>query len=211
MGDSFTFGNGVVETTDTYPYILERLLNEGQNEKRVKVFNFGVSAYNVKTMAATLEYRMLALEPDLVIMAIISDNFNLSRTGDVDKWGYTISYRLSGYVDKDSIFKLMLRKVHLAYLLRDTRSRFLGYSRQFFADEKYRIVLLPNLNQEFGIMIDQFQTDQITFFDLSYIRDEFTLEDFKASRFDAHPSAMVHNRLAEVLAHKILEAHLLLD
>ena len=39
-------------------------------------------------MAATLENRILPLEPDLVIMAIAPQDFALPRTGAVDPAGY---------------------------------------------------------------------------------------------------------------------------
>src|SRR2546423_9966852 len=41
VGDSVTFGEGVVNTGDTLAQILEDKLNEGQTAYRVKVFNFG--------------------------------------------------------------------------------------------------------------------------------------------------------------------------
>ncbi|MBA3966707.1 MAG: hypothetical protein H0X47_13235 [Nitrospirales bacterium] len=47
---------------------------------------------------------------------------------------------------------------------------------------------------------EQFHRDQIRFIDLSDLRDEFSREQFRASRFDPHPSAVVHHRMGEVLA-----------
>jgi hypothetical protein len=59
VGDSGTFGQGVSKTEDIYPQVLDDTLNRRQSALKVQVFNYGVSAYRVKEMAATLEYRML--------------------------------------------------------------------------------------------------------------------------------------------------------
>ena len=39
-------------------------------------------------MAATLRYRVPAVHPDLVVMGIIINDFDTSRTPGVDAWGY---------------------------------------------------------------------------------------------------------------------------
>lgn len=72
MGDSVTFGEGVREASDTFAKILEDSLNRRRTGARVRVFNFAASAYSVRVMEATLRRRMLAVEPNLVLPAIIS-------------------------------------------------------------------------------------------------------------------------------------------
>ena len=85
VGDSCTFGEGVTRTEDTFAQVLEDTLNQRQQAVAVKVLNFGASAYSVKQMAATLQYRMVDTQPDLVMMAIIPSDFNLARTPTV-RW-----------------------------------------------------------------------------------------------------------------------------
>jgi lysophospholipase L1-like esterase len=225
VGDSITFGEGVRKTEDTYCAVLGELLNrrakpEGQN---VRVFNFGVSAYSVREMAATLDVRVPAVQPDLVLMAIIPSDMDMTRTGEVDRWGYTSSRKLSGFLDRDSYFKRMLRSVHMVYLLRDVRYRLLGgagpqttttklpetyrYIKRFAEIARsrgwdYAIVLLP-VNESFEQLRAQLAADGIPFIDASFLLGEFTTGQYRASRYDGHPSERVHHRIAEVLAEKI--------
>jgi hypothetical protein len=233
VGDSVTFGEGVEKTEDTFPQVLEATLNRRQSAVRVKVFNFAASAYSVKVMAATLPLRMAEVEPNLVIMAIVPTDFNLSRTPSVDSWGYLTDNKLSGFLPGDSQLRLILRKVHLLYLVRDFIYPVLdkstkaedtlaqgglpesyAYVTQFAesAEQRklaYRIVLLPSLVSRFGNLPSQLQQDGVAFVNLSALRDEFTEDRFRSSKFDTHPSTMVHKRVGASLAAYILDAHLL--
>jgi len=233
VGDSITFGEGVEATGDTYCARLETLLNAAQDSVQVRVFNFGVSAYSIREMAATLEHRMLALEPDLVVMAIIPHDFDLTRTPAIDKYGYNYNHRRSGFVAKDSFLKRAARKLHLAYLLRDLRAkssqvphasvedslltvlpagfRHVQRFAQFAMDHHlaYQIVLLPTVvPKSYGTVHRQLVVERLNFKDLSSLRDEFSAESYLASRFDRHPSAAVHARIAEELAQHIVSCHL---
>ena len=228
VGDSVTFGEGVEKTEDTFAEVLEDTLNRKQSAVKVKVFNFGASAYSVKVMAATLRHRMLEVEPNLVLMAIIPADFNLSRTPSVDAWGYLTDNKLSGFLSKDSRLRLLLRKIHLLYFLRDIISSRLdngetaeaiiaagqvpdsyAHIREFkeLAEQHklaYSVVLLPSLKSQFGNVSSQLTKDGITFVDLTNLRDRFSAEQFQASRFDAHPSAIAHRSIGESLAEYIL-------
>ncbi len=232
VGDSVTFGEGVIKTEDTFPQVLEDTLNRKQSTLRVKVFNFGASAYSVQVMAAMLRYRMLDVEPDLVLMSIIPPDFDLSRTPSVDASGYFTDNKMSGFLSKDSSLRPLLRKVHLLYLLRDiTYPRLYGtknpedilsagglpesytYIKQFAATADQhriacRIVLLPSRSRFMNVSA-QLKRDNISFIDVAPLRDEFTPERFQASSFDPHPSAQVHRRIGESLAEHILENRLM--
>ncbi|MDT7781462.1 MAG: hypothetical protein QOC99_3974 [Acidobacteriota bacterium] len=232
VGDSVTFGEGVAHTQDTFACVLERALNQRQSAVRVKVFNFGASAYSVRVMAATLRRRMLEVEPDLVLMAIIPSDFNLSRTPSVDAWGYLTDNKLSGFLPRDSSVRLTLRKIHTLYLLRDIIYPWLdagpraedvlaagGVPDSYSFISEFReeadgrglasaVVLLPSLQSRFGEVPARLQRDAVSFVDLSTLREEFTPEQFRAGRFDTHPSALVHRKIGEALAEYILERHL---
>src|SRR5450759_3024644 len=45
LGDSVTAGNGVPDYTQTYPKLLERILNQTLSNGTVEVFNMGVGGY----------------------------------------------------------------------------------------------------------------------------------------------------------------------
>lgn len=230
VGDSVAFGEGIKKTEDTFPQIIEDVLNKKLSNTRTPVFNYAVSAYSVKEMTATLKYRMLDIEPDLVIMAIIEGDFDLTRIPTIDERGYTCNYKMSGFVSKNSIPKRVLRGVHLTYVLRDIRYRWLNknknilnktkennlpesyrYIKQFkeISDKynlPYIIVLLPSVSKQFeSNILEQLEKDSITFTDLSFIRSEFTVSQFVTSKFDGHASSKVHKRIGEVLAENILK------
>ena len=225
-GDSVTFGTGVADVEDTFAEVLEKTLNSKQADLRVQVFNYGVGAYSVKEMVSTLRHRMPAIEPDLVIMAIIPEDFDLGRAPTVNSEGYLIDRKRSGLLSPDSYIRQLIRNVHSVYLLRDIAGRILGsrddvpltttdgystsyqYLLQFNKTAKEHqeaslIVLLPSMQSEFGQVSSQLYRDNVAFLDLSALRNEFTEQAFKASRFDGHPSAAVHHRIGEALAEYI--------
>ena len=74
-GIQVTFGEGVQRTGDTFAQVLEDSLIQREQSVTVKAFNYGTSAYSVKEMAATFQYRMLDIQPGLVVMAIIPSRF----------------------------------------------------------------------------------------------------------------------------------------
>jgi hypothetical protein len=228
VGDSVTFGEGVPRTEDTFAHVLQQTLNQTQKTVKAEVFNFGASAYSVKVMAATLKERMLAVEPDLVLIALIPSDFDLDRTPAVDARGYLSDNKLSGFLPRDSFVRVWLRKVHLLYLLRDLIYPRLDKSRKseemlaagelppsykFLKDFRataserglpYRIILLPSLKSRFHNLSSRLREDDLACIDLESLREKFSATEFRASRFDTHPSAAVHRAIGEALAEDIL-------
>ena len=228
VGDSFTFGEGIQRTEDTFAHVLETRLNHKQ-ASNVRVFNYGTSAYSVKEMTAVLKSRMLAIEPDLVLLAIIPTDFNLSRTPTIDDSGYLIDQNLSLI---PSMAQHILRGIHLMYVLRDIALRFshrfdiieilsrgelpesYRYIQQFkdIAEQHslaYAILLLPWV--PWGAFPNQLAHDGITYCDLSFLLDEFTQAQYMATRFDPHPSVAVHSRIGDELAEYVVKNHLRLE
>lgn len=234
FGDSFTFGQGVANN-ETFPQIVENDLTSLPSPYTVKVFNFGVSGYNVKTMTDTLRYRALSLKPDLAIMCIIYDDFDLKRTGVPDKYGYIMS-RLSTNI-VGSFTKSFMRNLHLGYLMRDmffetrasVKSReapdanaveVLPPSYQYvvalrdFAQAHglaYLIVTLPGKypgDERIAAIQKQFNKDKIKYYDLFFLAQSISLKDFGLSSSDAHPSPLVHRKIGEMLSEYIRENYL---
>jgi lysophospholipase L1-like esterase len=228
VGDSVTFGEGVVRTEETFAQILEQTLNRRQQAVKARVFNFGASAYSVQVMAATLRHRMLTVEPDLVMMAIIPSDFDLDRTPAVDSRGYLTDNKLSGFLSRDSVLRPWLRKVHLLYLGRDliyprldktkkaeeilaagqlpASYSYLNHFRAMANEHgvPYRLVLLPSLKSRFHNFSSHLRADDLAFVDLEPLREKFTEKEFRASPFDTHPSAAAHRAIGEALAENIL-------
>jgi hypothetical protein len=223
VGDSNTFGEGIPETEDTFAQVLEDTLNRQQQAVAVKVLNYGASAYSVKQMAAMLQYRMVEIQPDLVIMAIIPQDFNLSRTPIIDAAGYLVDQKIG--ILLDSPVREVLRRVHLLYVLREIALPWFSptlsvaalpsgveipdsyrYIRRFKETAEqhgltYLVLLLPRMQEKaWGPLPARLTRDAVTFLDLSTLGTEFTTEEFMASRFDPHASSAVHQRIGESLA-----------
>lgn len=231
VGDSVTFGTGVSKTEDTFAYVLETRLNHKQTQRTVRVFNYGTLAYSVKQMAATLRYRIPDVQPDLVLMAIIPQDFNVGRTPSVNSAGYLDFYTTAaGVLSPDSFFKRFLHHMHSAYLVRDViystfnlRRRDTGLSAGELPDSyeyvlrfkeiaqsshlPYSIVLLPEQRSHFGRVAEQMERDHIAFVNFWPLHHKFTAEEFQASQFDAHPSARVHRLIGEALAEYVFNRY----
>lgn len=226
-GDSVTFGEGVPNILETFARVLEDTLHQKQPGVTVRVFNFGVSGYSVKQMAATLNYRMLQIDPDLVVMAIIPSDFNLDRTPGIDGSGYFIDNKLARVDFRSPALRRIVRSVRLAYVVRDLfyrsdapREEILrtlsngglpnsySYVKQF-GEIAHRngvrsvVALLPSQSVPFDRIAGQLENDAIEFVDLSFIEKQFTSERFMASPFDSHPSPAVHREIGRRLADHI--------
>jgi len=222
-GDSLTFGEGIENNEDTYCSVLEQYLNRRTlDDPRYRVFNFGASAYSVREMAYTLKYRMLEVNPDVVIMSIFPADFTLERTGKLNMYGYTDSRNSQELTGMAGDLKVLIRKIRLVYLVRDIyygwRYRNQAhdepeqqipdsykYVLEFkdFAVENnldFLVVLLPSLQRDFSReIIRQFKADNVRFLDLQFVKKEFSPEEYKSFAWDAHPSEAVHKRLGEEL------------
>jgi hypothetical protein len=139
--------------------------------------------------------------------------------------GYLIDQRLSHFIPPGSMPRRILRSIHLTYVLRDISllwffkpaditqvlsrgeiPRSYDHLKQFKeaagkAGISYVIVLLPrNQMNPWGALKEQMTADRIAYVDLSFLSNEFTDEQYMASRFDPHPSSAVHRRIGQTLA-----------
>ncbi len=233
-GDSVTFGEGVSETADTYTAVMQSILNSRQQTANVSTFNYGVSAYSVQQMWATLRHRMPESQPDLVIMSVVPEDFTLSRTGTVDKWGYTAHSDGAGLLEQDSFLKRVLRKIHLTYFLRDMVYHYRHKDEKYqpgspvdIAPDSYQyilefqqtaqqlnlpylLLLLPPINHTYNSdFIYKLKQNNIHFLDLTSLINEFSPEKYRTSAFDGHPSPIVHRKIAEKTAEYLLHSGLI--
>ena len=92
LGDSFTMGVGV-ESSDSFPKVLEHVLRDEASGTQVEVINAGVPGYNTRQERAYLAAYGLALQPDLVLLNLfvgndIHDNLSEDHVKVVD--GYLV-------------------------------------------------------------------------------------------------------------------------
>lgn len=112
LGDSFTYGWGV-ETVYTYPKQLEKMLNNGNLNKRFKVFNLAVPGSNSSQHLKYLEeilnkYR----KPDLIILLTgANDSWNLADSNiyrfiNKDKEKSNLVIKLKIFLSNFRIYKM---------------------------------------------------------------------------------------------------------
>jgi lysophospholipase L1-like esterase len=75
LGDSFTEGIGAAQDS-TWPVFLERMLNEKYRGKKITTINAGASGSDPFYEFILLRDRLLSYNPDLVILAINSSDFD---------------------------------------------------------------------------------------------------------------------------------------
>ncbi len=75
LGDSVTFGWGV-KLEETYPKVLERLLNDGASQGSYEVLNGGVGNYTTTRIIALYEFELRKYKPSVVLFAFYLNNAN---------------------------------------------------------------------------------------------------------------------------------------
>ena len=220
VGDSVTFGEGVA-TGEVFSVLVEDRLH-GAGRTAVHVFNFGVSGYSVRQMAATVERRVGAVDPDLVLTVLIPADFDLSRTGTLDAAGTVRSSGSSAWV---AWLERPLRRLHLVWFLRDAsqgwqptwtsdpiRDVLDSYAyvvrlRESCAARRFAcglVLLSTKIDDGFGPIGARLAQEGLPILDLTRLEQEFTVEEFNAGAHDPHPSARVHRRIADEVAAWIL-------
>lgn len=98
LGDSHTFGHGLREG-EPWPAVLERELGRPIGSERIEVLNCGVVGYDTEQEVALLERRVLAFEPDLVLLQFYFNDTTMPplaalRCGDAPPRARSILERL---------------------------------------------------------------------------------------------------------------------
>ena len=99
LGDSHTFGAGV-NLTDSYPKILEQLLNEKNDSQKYEVLNFGIPGANLVEKIELLKEKGISFSPDLVILQWNGDD-RLNRT----EWEEFIDSYIERYITEHNLSK----------------------------------------------------------------------------------------------------------
>ena len=84
LGDSTTFGVGGLDNEDTYPFLLEKILNESKNLNNFEVINAGMPGSTVYEGYILLKQRnLMQLKPDIVIICYGWNDHMRAETGNV--------------------------------------------------------------------------------------------------------------------------------
>ena len=114
LGDSFTFGQGVPQT-ETFPAVLQKLLNEADNTDRFRVWNLGVSGYNTEQEAYQLEHFVLDRKPNWVVVGYnINDiepiGVDPSLVKKDEKSEQSVWGRVTRYVQQDLLITQFIKQ-----------------------------------------------------------------------------------------------------
>jgi hypothetical protein len=104
LGDSHTFGLGV-NLTDTYPKVLERLLNERNDGRKYEVLNFGNPGANLVEKIEFLKEKGILFHPDLIILQWDADD-RLNRT----EWEEFVNSYIERYLIEHNLQKEKLNR-----------------------------------------------------------------------------------------------------
>ena len=77
LGDSTTFGYGV-KIEESYPKVLEDLLNKNFKNKKIEVLNFGVSGFNLIDYYNVFKEYGAEFLPDCIIIGLMQNDFTLT-------------------------------------------------------------------------------------------------------------------------------------
>jgi len=100
IGDSFTFGYGV-RGEDSYPNVLEKMLNRENGAKKFEVLNLGLGGYSTQQEAIVLKYKGLMWDPELIIIGYVLNDPEIDPLqplpayfSETEWWQYVNIFRL---------------------------------------------------------------------------------------------------------------------
>jgi lysophospholipase L1-like esterase len=79
LGDSYTSGYGL-SSEDSYPNVLEKLLNRDSTDPPFEVLNLGVSGYTTRDEAAVLRHRAMVWDPEFVVVGYVLNDPDIDGT-----------------------------------------------------------------------------------------------------------------------------------
>ena len=114
LGDSFTFGQGVPQS-ETFPAVLQKLLNSSKNSDRFRVWNLGVCGYNIEQESYLLADFVLPRKPNWVVVGYnivdcrpIQVDPDLVRKEEKDH--RSLISRLIKYVENDLVITQLVKQ-----------------------------------------------------------------------------------------------------
>lgn len=117
VGDSFTEGYWALQSSETYPALLEKVFAERLGPGKVRVVNRGQSGQNTYQVLNRLDDDLDAVKPDAVVVLAGGANewdlFSYHRYCEGDSWASAL---------KDSLYRLRVFKL-VKLLARDVASR----------------------------------------------------------------------------------------
>ena len=126
VGDSITFGSRLKEE-DIYPSLLEGYLNKGELNRHFEVINTGVGGYNIWQYLEIYKEKVRILSPDLVIVGICQNDFEVVGPYHVDFFGMVRgdfdAETRKGLLDNLAIYRTVSNRIKMYSLTRDEKGQ----------------------------------------------------------------------------------------
>jgi lysophospholipase L1-like esterase len=226
LGDSLTYGYGI-EEKDTYPRVLETLLND---TFRVEVLNLGVSGAQSEDIYNTLREKLPELKPNLVIYGMCVNDFLPSKVGQYDNnRAYQVPLPLKNHFMQKTLTAKLFEQGYDALLMRlglrvdflgDILRDFDGYQERFGRDvaAMNAFVKERGLPSVVAMVLDQFPNTKgkgyqvglaaerqmrsagMRVIPAEYIRRNDGRSDWYVSRWERHPNEKANRVFAEEFA-----------
>jgi hypothetical protein len=130
IGDSFTFGDGVL-LNETFVKLLEKRLNQNPDLK-YEVINFGVYGYGIKEIKEFYEYKVKKYNPDLVLYAYFPND---PESGYSEKC-YLNDEEKSWFVNREKSMLFYFLKLHSTNLFNSIRyGKYTAYHMGLHSDD----------------------------------------------------------------------------
>lgn len=109
LGGSTTFGQGETDEMRTYPQLLEDALNQKFSSPVFEVINAGTPAWTSAEILINLQFRILELSPDMIIVYEgVNDTFAMRRDGEGNS-DYSNFRRIMNFAQPGPAAKALLR------------------------------------------------------------------------------------------------------
>jgi lysophospholipase L1-like esterase len=121
LGGSSTYDSGIKDNEKTFTAQLEKILRKRYGYKNVEVINAGVGGYTSWESLINLEFRVLDIDPDLVIIyhgtndvnarLVVPDAYSADNSGSRKQW----EPPPIPIIEYSALLRIIGRKLHLAH------------------------------------------------------------------------------------------------
>lgn len=239
LGDSFTYGVGVVSNEETFSEQLEELLNNNYNSKQYNVINAGIPGYNIIQEYCLFKDKLIDLKPDFVIWNLYQNDLMKSQSLTLNKFNYYKMFPMLKVFElkiiKDitlfrfinyKLFKIVGNIIQMKYRDFDFNNNIKSIDDMIYFVKENNIPILiveiiypdnaiPYLDQ-FGFFIHSIILSKVDEHNISYLN---TLQDLRNKTNntletlgideDRHLNYYGHEIVAESIYNKLIEEELI--
>jgi lysophospholipase L1-like esterase len=151
-GDSVSFGSGIRNVSNTYPKLLEKMLNNGSSGK-YEVYNFGIPGYDANDELKLIKNKVVLYKPDIIVIEYYENDIEnvdpeLQGAENVENWqlpvvGFWLREISYTYYFFESRFNRAAENLGLKKKWLDT----LNVTYNSEANKKYNLEIYKNISE----------------------------------------------------------------